>query len=211
MVTSIRATVFLHIFLEHESFDVLKISSYVIKQLQAQINAENQNFNNGEVGKTTLPEIQVNNSYNWWLDGSDIKSAICTLNKTVFNGQKQNMSQHAVWKHIMEVKGTFLVTVSFFVHARQHSRLWVVLHAVTLLSPPLYLLPSSNSFIFLNTLKVFHKFLNIFKIPFRKKKFRLYREIVVISITRNILACNTECCWKNISKFYENFAIFWNR
>ena len=64
MVTSIRATVFLHIFLEHESFDVLKISSYVIKQLQAQINAENQNFNNGEVGKTTLPEIQVNNSYN---------------------------------------------------------------------------------------------------------------------------------------------------
>ena len=80
------------ILLEHESFKKWKISSYVIGQL----NAENRNFNIGEIGKTTLPQLQVNNSYTQSLDGSDIKSASCTLNKTMSNGHNQNTGKRCI-------------------------------------------------------------------------------------------------------------------
>ena len=46
----------------------------------------------------TLPQLSVNKSHTSCLGGSDMKRTICTLNKTISNSHKHNMSQHDVWK-----------------------------------------------------------------------------------------------------------------
>ena len=78
-----------------------------------------------------------------------------------------------------------------------------------------------NSLIFLNSSAFFRNFLTILKLPFSgKKKFtnlfntkldiRVFEKkfetdsVIVREVTRNILECNVESCYKNVSKIVKN-------